>query len=449
MHLPHSVSFSARCISNTSISTEFLVDADTHNLEQIDQAFSQLITDGKTVKGMVFAEPARLKNKKWNKFITERGFSFTGVQPNAPYDNPTDHFILDRMRALAGDRSVDRVCLLTSDIDFLSMSQELMGTGKEVIVFIPQGKRRTISRYKEGGVHVVILKPPVENMFTVKAFLHSDGNGSVQRCDPFGFTPVDKEAAELEATLEKSKFLVRSKNCKLVPCLAKLWFSNLSRSLESLTVYPASCAITEMHHAMAQERPDHIWEGSSDRLAFFCPHRSSHRPSKQEARKYGGKLAWTMARSPAPFILPDSTDLPLTVLSRLGYVDGGLNSDVHEAMLVFANMYKNKRYLREVGELPCSADSVPDISSKLRKVFTSSATEGQWQVAPSDANVRSLLVRERHLNCVTVDQGEVFHAMQRYASLHALPQMKTYNGYVWQILLHANAADPLRRGSVT
>ena len=60
------------------------------------------------------------------------------------------------------------------------------------------------------------------------------------------------------------------------------------------------------------------------------------------------------------------------VLHRLGYEDSVLSSDLRGAM-VFANMTRNKHYLHEAGDLPGGANTILDISSKLRTALTSSA----------------------------------------------------------------------------
>ena len=121
------------------------------------------------------------------------------------------------------------------------------------------------------------------------------------------------------------------------------------------------------------------------------------------------------------------------------------NSDVSESMLVFANMSKNKRLLRETGNLPDATDSESQLDAKIRQAFLSIATTGHWQVPPKDTRVRNLLFRDGYLPAETVSQPEVLSAMQLYSRRHGLPARQTYLGIVWQITQQINSADPDRR----
>ena len=152
-----------------------------------------------------------------------------------------------------------------------------------------------------------------------------------------------------------------------------------------------------------------------------------------------------MARSPGPVLLKDSHQLAQRVLAKLGYLDDALNSDLKEALKVFANTSRNKRMLRKLGELPNHDDSAAEVCRHLRSALLSSRSSGQWQLPPSDIAVRKLLLRSNLVDKISASREQIMQAMRRLAAMNGLPTMKTYNGFLWQLLLTLNRNDPQRR----
>ena len=79
-------------------------------------------------------------------------------------------------------------------------------------------------------------------------------------------------------------------------------------------------------------------------------------------------------------MLRDSAKPAREVLQKMGYLDGGLNSDLSEAMLAFVNRADNKHVLRKCDLLPSQLDGQQDVDDKLRAAFLSHRTKGNWQL---------------------------------------------------------------------
>ena len=133
-------------------------------------------------------------------------------------------------------------------------------------------------------------------------------------------------------------------------------------------------------------------------------------------------------------MLKDSSDMVLQALRNLGYMDEDMNSDMQEAMLVFINMPDNQYKLRkQLDALPTLEDTAAEVKEKLRYAFLSHLTDGRWRTAPKDTYVRDHLCKQGFLSSSKATSTDVFLAMAEYSVKHHLPEMKTYNGYVFRI----------------
>lgn len=134
-------------------------------------------------------------------------------------------------------------------------------------------------------------------------------------------------------------------------------------------------------------------------------------------------------------MLKDSRDLVQRAFTKLGYLDGDLNTDMEEAALVFVNASRNTHVLRkELDLLPTEKDSFTDTIDKLRCAFRSNLSQARWKVAPSDSVIRRLLCKHGLLSNVHATAEDVLAAMTQYSLQHGLPTMRSYNGYVFRIL---------------
>ena len=432
------------CCCRAGSRVDLLIDGDTHSPAEIDWALKRLGSDGVSVQGRLFASPGRLSIKRWAAFIRERGLRFHSVKRTAGYKDPNDVAIIHQMQNAARRPAVDKIALLAADDDFLSIAQEIFSKGKEVTVLIPERKRGVIKTYADGGIRVVSVptlsregKPAAPLFYTVRAFLHPDGSGSICPSQPTKSVFMDDEVEEVRSFLHHLGFMQTSGSL-LLTCMAKGWFVNEPRTL---TIFPHQCAISELHRVIS--RKANSWKKPLNKLAYFFPLRRGG-PKTQIARKEGS-MAWKVAQSNGPFMMQDSACLPERALRKLGYVDKHLNKDKAEAMLVFANMNGNKRILRDTESLPDPSDTPDMVHDKLRRAFISNASSGNWQPPPKDADVVNLLVREGYLDGKPKSQHEKLRAMQCYSQRHDMPAMKTYLGFVWQLLRKINSTDPSRR----
>ena len=425
--------------------TEFLVDADTHSVEEIGTALQMLQSEGKPLKTTFFAEPRRQTNKKWARYMKEQQVRFQAVSPLGGNEDPVDKAIKSCMHTLATVSHVDRIVLLTSDADFLADARSIGNRGKSVAILVPQRKRSTVWRYRSGGVETLeVPGTDVEVTTQVQALLHEDGSGYIQPCAPIPHCPVDKAEKETEDVRQvlTEGGLIKGDACKLIPCVAKCWFSN---TFGTLSIFPTHCAISQLHAKLPLLRP--LWHTEAMNLAFFFPLRGGGAPSARQRQKFGGVTAWKVAQSTGPFMLRSSSNLSMKALQQLGYIDAASNTDIREAMLVFANMSSNKKTLREVWEgcMPNTGSTSLELDSAFQTAFLSNLSSGFWQPPPDDSLARAALVKAGCLNATSEPPRKVLAAMQDYCKRRALPPMKTYNGYVWRILCHLNDDDPKRR----
>ena len=304
--------------------TTLLVDADSHQIHEIQSAIEELTSDDGAPSVTLFAAPERVDSTSWRRFLQKQHITFKPVERVGGRIDPNDEAILSHVGHLLGQPGLKRLALLTADTDFLELALQISARGLRTLVMIPEAMRGTIRKYTDAGIEV-------------------------------------------------------------------------------------------------------------------------SRTSKKKQLELGGTLAFRVLQGGGPAMLWDSDRLTLQVLSRLGYLDNDLNADVRESLLVFVNGCRNKLLLRQMDALPTPGQTVDDLCSSLRHIFLSSRVDGNWQLAPKDGLVRKLLVNSVELASVTASSTDVLRAMQVFSSKNMLPCMKTYNGFLWQVMRFANMNDPSRR----
>ena len=128
------------------------------------------------------------------------------------------------------------------------------------------------------------------------------------------------------------------------PAAAKFWLTN--ELGESLAVFPRELCVQRVYQLIGQHSAKNLRRCAQD-LAFFLPTSAHGKPSGGQLAKFGTAVARTVFRGGGPFMLRDSSSLVRRALEKLGYIDGDLNSDMLEAMLVFVNAPGNHHRLRK------------------------------------------------------------------------------------------------------
>ena len=232
----------------------------------------------------------------------------------------------------------------------------------------------------------------------------------------------------------------------LMPSVAKFWFMH---RLGPVTVFPAQQGCAETIQFVRQAGAEAPWLRYRNNLAFLLPTTSSSKKTRKILDEFGGLKPKRIFRGGGPFIIHDSPDMVVQALSMMGYLDYKSNADVAEAMLTFVNMPENKHRLRKYCDaLPSSEDTISDVSEKLRQAFLSHGTDGQWRLAPKDAEVRKELCKQGLLTSEASTKSAVLQAMIKFARRHKLSEMRSYNGYLLRILHHMNKSSPTRAGLV-
>ena len=305
-----------------------------------------------------------------------------------------------------------------------------------------------IGKYTSQGLWVVKLETTSRDSGPqVRAFLHSDGSGSVDIEDTFSVNDVlnTREEDILNGFLEDLGYA--QDHGPLVPACAKFWFSH---SLGTLTVFPGQLPLVAVHEVIMTAKPRREWVPYSGEWAFVLPVFPRRRQSKSTMRTWGTPQARSIFLGGGPFMLKDSKQLIVQVLKRLGYLDDDLNADEREALFCFANTLHNKHTLRKLELLPDPSDRSQDVKEKLRAAFFSYACPGQWQAFnSSDAAAEVIqhilwkeeLLTESWLGCT---RHEMIKPMKAYVKRYQLQPMKSFNGLACQIQ-HHNDESPTKR----
>ncbi|CAE7238739.1 MNS3, partial [Symbiodinium necroappetens] len=393
------------------------------------------------VQTTIFAEPGRMKNKAWKGLVGRHGFEFKPVHRHGMYEEPNDRAVKKHLGTLATNAATARVALITSDDDFVPDMRNIVLAGKEALICTSSKYYGLAQKYKQAGVLVVSLDSEKTITYKVRAVLESDGTGFVQRCCPIPHRSLPKEVGILREFMSSSGYMPTGREY-LQSCIAKWCFTN---SLGPITVYPATSCFLESYQFVTGG----LARDAREDVAFFLPLGYAISGSlgrrKSIIDKYGSGRGWSVSHAGGPFILTPSSDLVSEALERLGFLDSHLNSDVSEAMLVFANISTNKMLLRKLEALPEDGERAEQLQHKFEQAFLSSRGSGQWQVAPSDSRLRATFARANRITDASASREEVFAVMQEYSKKKGLPRLKTYNGLAWQILRHMNRKDPSRR----
>ena len=414
------------------------MDADSQSIERIKSAMQ--VFHGQQLQVTVFAPPLRSQNKTWRNLFETKRVHFQPVGRVGGTLDPTDEAIKTKAAELAKHRGVRCIALLTCDTGYVELARKARLAGKEVVVLM--SKYRSASArpvYEAERAKVVGLDSSHEVFQRVQAVLKADGSGSVSFLkQPFLAGEHFQELANIKSFLQRWHF-ARDTDISLVAPIAKFWQQH---SLGSLPVFPDILAWENMRKLISNK--GHTWQQYHPDLAFVLPMKGGKATlSGYNLKTYGHVSAKRVFRGGGPFMLPDSQNLTMQALTRLGFLDDSLNADLAEGLMVFANNPMNKRNLRKSMSLPEHADSCQDIILKVRHALLSGA--GQWEVAPSDKNVKKMLLTLKLLDSEEDPPEQVFEAMKAYAQREELPSMKTYNGHIWQILHQRSAHHPDRR----
>ncbi|CAE7538600.1 unnamed protein product [Symbiodinium sp. CCMP2592] len=422
--------------------TRLLVDADSHSIEQIEDVITQLEKSGRKVHTTVFAPPGRDDNKRWSQFLQDPRITLQPVERNSSRVGEANDAEIDK--ALRNSNAEQSVALLISDFDHADAIMKAMSDGKQVSVFVTSNLPTLIDRYRRVGVDVTELQPRVSAFARVRAILHQDGSGDVQLDDPCPPWYDAEIAHACEGFLHKLGYLSNPEREKWIHAVAKFWLNN---GLGSITVFPAHVCIPQVLKQM-QGGGGKTWKKYGGNMAFFLPKSAAQKPTKTQLSKFGNRASRQVFKGGGPFLLNDSTTLVSQALRKLGYVDDTMNADVREAMLVFVNAPKNKSNLRKnLDALPAATDTAAEVEEKLRHAFLSHLTDGQWEVARKDDAVRKHLYKQGLLDSVKAAREDVFVAMAEYARQHQLPEMKTYNGYVFRVVYSLDS-NPTKTGAI-
>ena len=318
---------------------ELLVDADQHSIQEITAGIDMLRcmeNAHSAIKTTIFAAPRRRENKTWQRLFNEPGVHFRPVKRRRARDGGEDNddAIVAEIRRLAG--TVKCVALMAADVGFRSILKDAIEGGQRVLVLV-SFRRRAQWKYEDAGTRVVeLLRDETGTTGSkVRAILHEDGNGSVKFADAFETCDTRKEVELIHDTLHSLGY---AGDGYLLQSVVNVWFTN---ALGLLTIYPRQSATLAMYDLLLNNA-NRSWKRRQEDLAFILPKSSTASETKVGKQQYGNGSAKEVVMGGGPFVRRDSNELVAQVLGKLGYIDSDLNSDLAEAILVFANVSTNK-----------------------------------------------------------------------------------------------------------
>jgi len=392
----------------------------------------------------VAAPPEYAAIPAWSKAMSSLGIHFIPVpRPASGVKDPNDIAIGMEAARLVSLGRADAVALAVTDVDFVYLARRLHEWGHGALAVISEGTQIGLAsafRVAHADVAFVKLAPKDQRLSKLKFLLHSNGESTLEPLTGQERLEFDPDMESVIAVLAELGYLA-SADDPIVPAIAKFFHTN---GVGPLTVWPERCPRREMA-SLLTENGGREWRASTGDLAFVFPRAQHAGGTPKELRTYGSKACSTYARGGGPFITRSSRDLVDRVMRRLGYLDELLNADLGEALDVFCSMTWNFRALAAAG---LGASSRVDAETKRALVhcaLVSPKLYGTWQVAPKDREVRSWLFARREISGLDLPAVEVMPALRSFAARHQLPERKTYNAQVLEVLRHLRAKDPSRR----
>eukprot|EP00434_Breviolum_minutum_P030925 symbB.v1.2.027350.t2/scaffold2783.1/size70499/3 len=308
----------------------------------------------------------RLENRELQHFLQEEHHVFFQAVLRDGLVDSTDEAIIAELRSLAEISFTDGVALLTADKDFAAAVKEVTAAGKHMIVILPVGRPGPTQLYQANpATEVVALKPPAKlDVFEkVKAILHPDGTGEVQRCQ---LLRPEEPYAQLDRVLVSLTDLgfYRSQDVFWNPALVKFWVAQ--SFTDDLPVHPAWLLLDTVAKKLFAE-PSR-WKKSELEMAYILPGTPPIQLSNPQKKLFGSRMDMSIFQGGGPLVLPDHPALVEEVLTKLGYLADG---DLTEAVLAFCNRSPNKSKLRKMSLLPSAGDTFSDLLRKLREAFLS------------------------------------------------------------------------------
>lgn len=428
-----------------------LVDGDSFGSEQVHWAVAFLARSFDDVNAVIFGAPGLTKNKKMRELLLRSDISFYSVpRGENQAAEPNDDAIISEMQRCARFVGGECMGLLTADTGFAEILRRLISDNQPVFALIPSRSVPAANFYKEQGIPVISL--PLEGSFSkVRAILDADGNGRVELADPFDPTPHWHKSEKMYNSWEQ---VLKEKGCPAafssspgfrVQRIAKFWFQN---GLGELTVYPSLLATHALDHAIWQRSQK--WISKSEALAYLLPVSTGGRSTESVTKTYGSTRARSIFQGGGPMMLRDSHDLGTEALRKLGYLDDSWNSDLTEAVSCFWNATLNKYQLRKLG-LISPYETTSGAVAKLRMALLSDCHSGYWQRGGTCTPAVVQILRGEKLlpmGCETPALQEVWSAMQTFARVHQLPNLKTLNALAGHIVQQYNQRCPHRRGTI-
>ena len=379
----------------------------------------------------VFAAPGFNLTKAWASLFERKEVQFRPVERNPKNrGEANDEAIVRACKILAASKKNRYIVLLASDCGFLDVLQEIAEEGASVCLCTSARNLGAISRFRKCGVRVIELVSQTSSFSAVRAILNADGSGHVELAKPFKYDGSGSEDRELCSNFLHDLGYLPESDTTLTQSTAKFWFAN---SLGSIAVFPQQLATEKVCRMVSRRRR---WQRYRDDLVLLLPLAATpQRLSTKQQNIYGTPLGRRLYAGGGPVMLKDSKNLVRRAFTKLGYLDGRLNTDMEEAALLFVNAPDNCHRLRKVLDLlPSEGDTVADVIDKLRSALRSNLTDARWRVAPSDSKIRQLLCKQGFLSNVNAVAEDVLRAMSQYSLQHGLPAMRSYNGYVFRIL---------------
>jgi len=406
-----------------------LIDGDAFGPSAWAPAVAEARKKGHVVCARVFCPADFSRSKTWMKAAADLGIQFETVHRRAGgAKDPNDMAIAMEASRLLSLREASCVAFVVCDMDFTYVAERLHALGHTALAVLPEGSsNRLVQAFRQVCADVVRFQQHQDGPHAPKKklVLHLNGEGSMEDASTKEVWESGPDESAIAERLLELQYL-SSLDDPLVPGLAKLY---RAEQIGPLVVWPTSIALHQAASVLASSSKS--WKANPGNLVFALPMSGG---GKGSIGKYGTINCARFARAGGPFMMFDSEFLVAAVLQKLGYVDRDFNPDVTEAIDVFCRMKLNKRALASIG-LRIAPTFAPHTKiALLHGALVSPRTTGTWQLAPSDAHLRTVFAHRGLISHEHAPQSEVCLALKAYVQKHALRCWKSYNGLVTEVL---------------
>lgn len=434
-----------KLVEGETVSDKFtlLIDGDTRGPKFWEPAIEAVRNRGELQASYLFAAPGNITNPDWISKCAQLNIQSMPVPRNTGgAKDPNDIAIgMEAGRLVASGAT--SVALMVSDADFIYIASRLHALSRKCLAVMLEGQHFAMAdAFRRVGADIAWINKEggdTVRVGTKMIVLNGRGDHEIQPMPKSDWNTV-LETSALVNKLVQLQYMETADD-PLAPAIAKFYHVN---GLWPLRIYPDRLAMAQAVSLLAL-KPNKRWASNPGDLVFvfpLYPTRNSSSPALM--RKYGNPYCASACRGGGPFFCKSSGSLVDEVLTRMGYLDSQLNSDLGEAIDTFGS--SNFQTISNMG-LRIAPPYLDEHSKRasLHSCLISSKAHGTWKAAPRDGTLRDLLFARGLIESRDTSVDELFECLRKYCADNKLPMRKSYHALVQSTVAHLNRQNPQSR----